>query len=190
MGTDISTILEVRKEDGLWYEPSSYKVPGFDFEDPYLRGYYSFPFNYRSYSLFGFLGNVRNTSCCPSITDHRGFPEGSVWLEKDTGRDMWGPETNKQSLANDGNDYGFSWVTLQELLDFDYSQQFEDLRLSQTYKSPENTIVCHNGNVQGKPGDGQWTTVREHLGEDFFTQLEALKTFGKPEDVRVFFYFN
>lgn len=168
MGTDINVILEVRKDDGKWYEPESYNVPGYDFADN--LGYSTFPFNYRSYGLFGFLANIRNMHDIPPITDHRGLPEDSVWLVSQTSDNNWFSETNRQYVL-DGY-YGHTWVTLKELLDFNYDQVFEDRR---------SKNVLSSGNM---------TTIREFLGDFFFLQLEALQTFGKPEDVRLIMYFD
>lgn len=186
MGTDISVILEVRQDDGKWYEPESYNVPNYDFQDS--LDYSTFPFNYRSYGLFGFLANIRNMHNIPSITDHRGLPEDSIWLEQQTSDNNIFRETNRQE-ALDGH-YGHTWVTLQELLDFAYDQVFEDRRSRNVLSNADNSVVIYSGSTMLKEGQGNMTNIRDFLGDFYFLQLEALKTFGEPSNVRLIMYFD
>jgi hypothetical protein len=65
---------------------------------------------------------------------------------------------------------GVSWLTLADLLAYDYSQEFEDLRPF--------------------PGDPPRITVRNHVGEMFFQHLDELGKLGVPEDVRIVFWFG
>lgn len=122
------------------------------------------PFSVRSYSLFGFLADVRNYSCCPVIAEPKGLPDDSEYLNS-IGGENW---------VSDGG--SASYLTLKELLEFNYDQVFEDRRV----EKQTATITL-----------GKKTTVRKHLnGSRFFQNSEALKTLGKPEDVRVVFYFD
>lgn len=82
-------------------------------------------------------------------------------------------------------DHSFSWLSLKELLDFNYDQTFEDRRVT-VQTGPRSW----NGAGEAEPGGGEQTTFREFLGEAFFSQLEILKTYGEPENVRVVFGFD
>lgn len=65
-----------------------------------------------------------------------------------------------------------SWLSLKELLEFDYDQIFEDRR---------------NGGYTCEPGKGELTTYKEFLGEGFFEDLEKLKNSGAD---RIVFWFD
>lgn len=69
-------------------------------------------------------------------------------------------------------------VTLKELLAFDYEQTFW------------NKIVIENGKHRLAHGhEGSHPTMREYLTPKFFDELDKLKNFGSPEDVRIIFSF-
>lgn len=126
---------------------------------------------YRSYGLFGFLADIRNYSCVPPITNTRGLPPD---ISKEL-RNTWEDEYDRHSP---------SYVYLKELLDFDYSQVFEDRR---------TTLI--EGNMRDgahicEPGQGQITTFREFLGPAYFKILEKLKQYGVPDQVRLVFWFD
>ena len=67
-----------------------------------------------------------------------------------------------------GDRFGFSWLSAEELLAFDYDQEFSDRR----EQSPEVS------------------TYRDFLGEPFFRHLAALAEIGPKEDVRILFCFD
>lgn len=66
-----------------------------------------------------------------------------------------------------GADVGHSWIGLNELLDFDYDATFADQR-----------------------NKGEQTPYRDLFNVEFWEDLAALQTQGKPEDVRVVFWFD
>lgn len=46
------------------------------------------------------------------------------------------------------------------------------------------------GGATCNPGEGTQMTYRQFLGENFFKDLEIMKTLGPPEDIRVVFGFD
>ncbi len=187
MGTDISTIEEVRDANGLWQKaPANHAAYAQFSKDEY------FPFGSRSYSVYGFLGNIRNSANSPYITECRGLPTDSVYLNSKSERDWcYGDVARATEIRDDGNNYGYSWVTLAELLAFNYDQEFENLRGEDIRRSPDGNVVSYRGNVELKPGQGEVMTLRKHLEYTyFFEHVKGLLAFGEPENVRVIFWFN
>lgn len=125
----------------------------------------------RSYGIFGFLADVRNYSEVPVLSPRKGFPKDIC------------PFTEQQFA--DGEIHSKSYLTLKELLDFDYDQEFEDVRC--TVQASKN---CWSGAGKSKPGQGKKTTVREFLGGWFFRELENMKNVGPPDKVRMVFGFD
>jgi hypothetical protein len=75
------------------------------------------PFDWRSYGMYGFLADVRNYSAVPSIAEKRGFPEDAsegVKAEYDDGFDC----------------HPASWLTVNELLIFNYDGMTESRRVT------------------------------------------------------------
>lgn len=66
----------------------------------------------------------------------------------------------------------FTYITLQEFLDFDYFKLLEDRRSVQ-----EN---CK----------GPIMSYRDFLGYAFFAELDRLANLGDPKDIRVLIYFD
>lgn len=108
-------------------------------------------FDWRSYGMFGFLANVRNYSAVTPIAEQRGLPADFGSAED-----------------YDVGDHSFSWLSVQELANFDYDQSMEDRRVMR-----EN-----NGGCTASPGEGVSMSYREFLGPAFFSDLEKLKTSG------------
>jgi hypothetical protein len=106
MGTDITSVAEVRGSDGTWtaagdifpLDPEDHEIWG--------RTHDHAPFYWRSYGMFGFLAGVRVPVAKPLARD-RGFPDGVTKLAWD-------------EIA--GTCYEASWVSLRELLEADYEQ--------------------------------------------------------------------
>lgn len=115
----------------------------------------SAPFGWRSYGMFGFLADVRNYSAVPPIAAQRGLPED------------FDPE------AHDVGDHSYSWLTVEELLAFDYDQPLEDRRVTR-----QTSTGIWNGGHTAEPGGGEMTTFRAFLGQCFFDDLEQLKAIG------------
>lgn len=118
------------------------------------------PFCWRSYRLFAFLAGVRNYSKIKPISEPRGIPDDS----------------NIKSIVDDDPEYhSCSWLSVEELLNFDYDQEIEDRR---TYGFSSHSC---------EEGEGAETTYRELLGEYFFEDLEKLNSIGAE---RIVFYFD
>ncbi len=113
------------------------------------------PFDWRSYGMYGFLANVRNYSAVPPISEPRGLP----------------PDATGDTDYTYG-DHSYSWLSVEELLAFDYDQPMEDRRVTRTVGN------FTNGGVTAEPGGGSQTTFREFLGPHFFEDLEKLKAAG------------
>lgn len=126
------------------------------------------PFDWRSYGMFAFLAGVRNYSDIRPISMPRGLPE-----DFDNGEDGEGEYVG---------DHSFSWLTLKELLDFDYDQPVEDRRV--TVQTGPNSW---DGGATAEPGGGKMTTYRTFLGQGFFDDLELLR---KVEAERIVFGFD
>lgn len=177
MGCDIHSFAEV-KRNGNWM-----RVEEEVFSDDSDKT--SEPFGWRQYGMFGFLADVRNYSMSPCIVEPRGLPDDSEWLNS-TEDDGWGGSyTRKKDIHDSGNYHTFSHIYLKELLDYDYETQMEDRRTG--------AWVSHNhfdGAITSEIGGGTIMTVREFLGESFFTHLNELKQLGNPEDVRIVFWFD
>jgi hypothetical protein len=111
------------------------------------------PFESRIYGVFGFLADVRNYSAVPPLSPPRGLPDDFVDSEE-----RW------------VGDHSFSWLSIEELLAFDYDQPVEDRRVTRQ-EGPN----FWNGAHTAEPGGGEMTTYREFLGRGFFEDLETLK---------------
>jgi hypothetical protein len=116
------------------------------------------PLDSRDYGIYGFLANVRNYSDVKPISEQRGLPDDYV------------PDEDEYSLSNlyNVNIHSCSWLSIDELLNFDYDQMTEDRRVT----------INGDGGCTCRPGEGQKIqkmTYREFLGEHFFNDLELLK---------------
>lgn len=139
--------------------------------------------SWQSYDLFGFLAGVRGGAVGNAIAKMRGLPcdttnESLDAISPYSGSDSIGigygesekfePKTPRErSIACMGETerYGFSWVGLGELVQFDYDQ----------------TITS----VEGMP-----STYRQELGDRYFKNLEALKSKADQGEIRLLFCFE
>lgn len=156
MGCDIHTTTEVRTPSG--WQAVLIDKPIFD---------------WRSYRIYGFLANVRNYSEVPAQWPDRPWPEDASAGALEM-RERW-----------NGDAHSPSFVTLAELIAFNYDQPVEDRRI--TVQTGPNSW---DGGATAKPGGGKMTTFRQFLDGAYFTELDRLKTLGKPDDVRVLFFFD
>jgi hypothetical protein len=123
-------------------------------------------FDGRNYGIFGFFADVRNYSHSPVIAEPRGLPDDvSSAIRKE------GDWTDAHS---------HSWLTLAELLAYDYDQTFWDRRIERD----------GNGAALAEEGEGEHLPLREFLGTWYFTELDRLAALGAPEDVRIVFWFD
>jgi hypothetical protein len=111
-------------------------------------------FDCRSYGLFGFLAGVRNYSAVTPIAEQRGLPP-----------DMNLDDEDRQAYFGD---HSYSWLSMDELLSFDYDIPMEDRRVTRG----------GDGGCTANPGDGTLTTYREFLGPWYFHELARLKELG------------
>lgn len=168
MGCDIHSIAEVRK-DGIWTAVTAEVFPLSEWDREYFKkDCDSSPFNWRSYSVFAFLAGVRNYDCCEPLAEGRGMPEDASKEVKEL-EEFW-----------KGDSHSHSYVTLQELLAFDYNKTFWNRRVTKN----------NNGASLAEEGEGQIISYRENLGPQFFAHLGALMALGTPDDVRVVFLFD
>lgn len=152
MGCDIHAYAERRNEQGEWE-----LVPGEVFD-------------FRSYGIFAFLAGVRNYSAITPIAPARDFPEQAskevtAWYK------AWGCDAHTPS-----------WLTLEELLAFDYWAQMEDRRCVR-----QMSLNSWSGGKTCEPGEGRVESYREFLGDGFIEELQSLAARGAE---RIVFWFD
>lgn len=201
MGCDIHLYPEHRV-DGDWkylYKEEKRKYGG-DYE--WNENFYGY--EGRNYSLFGILAGVRRKDLPQIVPELRGLP-----------KDL-SPEVKKEADDWYGDAHSSHWLTLRELVEFDWSRvcETETLVPEIVYKEwdkkgwPE--VSC--GGVSGPhvqvyteskykecgapPGkelyiQAKWKMpLSEFVGEAFLTMIERLKTVGGPDDARIVFWFD
>ena len=138
MGTDIHMACEVRRNGkwelvkdrvfkNSWYNPDG-KYEWQQNECTYI------PYDLRCYNLFAILAGVRNGSGFAGIrtgdyfnpiASPKGYPEDMC---EELQRDIYG-EYDKEAYGNRptlSGEHSASWLTLQELLDYDWEQMHRD----------------------------------------------------------------
>jgi hypothetical protein len=162
MGCDITSFVEKKNRDTQKWEVINdcIKVVGYmkEFQGKDLI---SSPFDWRSYDMYAFLAGVRNGSCITPIVEPRGIPDNAS------------EEIVSLYNIDPENFHSSSYLTVEELLAFDYDRSISDI---------EEYLE------EGDEEDPK--TIREFLGTFFFDDLESLKSIGKPSMVRVIFWFN
>lgn len=192
MGCDIHCFAEVRKYGNIIGERNAgeFEYDWVKIEEPSKENpkYNWEPFGWRSYGIFGFLADVRNYSCVPCIVEPRGLPNDSNYLNKAAEYNFWNGEgrvTIKSEVEEDPNYHTLSHIYLSELIAFDYEQTFEDRRF--TKQVAPNVFY---GGETCEVGEGNIITFRDFLGTHFFDEIERLKEYGEPKDVRIIFWFD
>jgi len=174
MGCDIHSYVE-KLERGIWIKVSNI-FPRTKWEKSYFKSNVSdHPFNWRSYGIFGFLADVRNYSHSPVISASRGLPmdvSSEIKLEADD----WGC---------DG--HSFSFLMLDELLNFDYDQIFWDRRITKQVKP---NFWDGAALAEDEETEGEHISLRKFLDGAFFEQLEIMKKLGDPKKIRIVFWFD
>lgn len=127
-------------------------------------------FDFRSYGIFAFLAGVRNYSDVTPISEPRGLPEDAGEAVR-AAFEYWGCDAHTPS-----------WLTLEELLAFNYDAMTEDRRVMRRV-GPNS----YSGACTCKPSEGKTMTWRQFLGEDFFKDLNALADAGAE---RIVFWFD
>jgi hypothetical protein len=174
MGCDIHAHGEVRQKDGTWKNVGKvFPVKDKIWADIIKSGTEE-PFYPRNYGVFGFLADVRNYSHVPTIAPPKyAIPEDAS------------PETIKDYEGWEDDAHTATWLTLAQLLEPDYDKTFWDRRVTkQTAKN------VWDGAALAEEGEGTHPTLREFLGDTFFSHLEFMKGLGAPDDVRVVFWFD
>jgi hypothetical protein len=174
MGCDIHSFAEIRnKQTNKWEKVGDhFSLDEFD-KKYYKKEKGENPFDWRNYSMFAFLAGVRNYDRCEPLSEPRGLP-------KDISIEVM---EEYEKLRYDA--HSASFLTLKELLDFDYEKEFWNRRITKQ-TSPNSW----NGASLAEEGEGEIISYRDNLGEWFFIHLNELKELGEPEDVRIVFWFD
>lgn len=165
MGTTITTQVQI-KRGSEWVD---YNAPIFTVYGKET----SQPFSEQNYGLFGFLADVRNYAFSPVLSAVRGLPK----VEEPSLGDAWEDAfmaTEWEAWPDHGDNHSGTWFLVSELLEFDYDIEFENRR-DESYSHNDALVK----------GQGSVTTVREHIGQYFFDDIEKLKSVGNPEQIRV-----
>lgn len=186
MGCDIHSFAEVKRAT-KWIRVEDALFPSYGTANKSIE-----PFGDRSYSIFAFLAGVRNYNHCEPISETKGLPDDSEYLNNTSYQYSHSSNATsiKQDLEEDGNYHSFSYLTLKELLDYDYEKTFWNRRIFRTIYRQDGTIAGGNGAAIAEEGEGEIVSYRDNLGQGFFEQLDILKTLGEPEDVRIVFWFD
>ena len=174
MGCDIHSHAEVKQPDGTWKNIGKVFPVNDKTWAGIIKSEFEEPFYQRNYGVFGFLANVRNYAHVPPIAEVKyAIPEDAA------------PETKESYESWDCDAHSASWLTLEQLLAVNYEETFWNRRVTK-----QTASNCWNGAALAEEGEGTHETLRDFLGSTFFAHLETLKGLGKPEDVRVVFWFD
>ena len=176
MGCDIHSFAE-RKINGEWTKVGDHFTLGEWEKQYYKKDKSDSPFDWRNYSMFGFLAGVRNYDHCDPISLPKGIPDDTC----DYIRDEY-----EESLMGY---HSASYLTVKELTDFNYDKKFWNRRVSKTVHYDGGGSYT-NGAALAEKGEGEIVTYRENLGETFFKHLKELQELGDPKDVRIVFWFD
>jgi hypothetical protein len=211
MGCDIHILAEVRV-DGKWQKVGSVFVSDYSFEKGKLV---DAPYSGRNYDLFAILANVRNgygfAGCDTGdgfnpISTPRGLP------------DDVSPEMKKYSNEYGIDGHSHSWLTLRELIDFDWNQTTKQRGWVDSKEFLEWKIKGKPGSWSGGVSGGSvrhitWQEMDERIEKrkstvDFYCSVEweetyrescptfirktipALRKLGEPENIRIVFFFD
>ncbi|WP_457091134.1 hypothetical protein [Microvirga sp. P5_D2] len=124
---------------------------------------------HRDYRIFAFLADVRNDEGVPPIAQPRDLPD-------DTSDGV------AAGFRRCDDAHSVSWLSISELLDYDYDRivTVEERRAAMAVHSKYrgSAVMAEEVGVMA---------VRELLGEDFFDELQELKTCGVE---RIVFWFD
>lgn len=174
MGCDIHSFAERRnKQTNKWEKvEDAFSLDKYD-KERLKKDKGGSPFDWRNYSMFAFLADVRNYDHCEPLSEPRGIP------------DDISDEVKQEYEYWEYDAHSASFLTAKELLDFDYDKKFENWRVTK-----QTSPNCWDGASLAEEGEGKILTYREKLGGWFFTHLNELKELGEPEDVRIVFWFD
>ena len=190
MGCDIHIKIE-KRVDNTWVDvpwTSSDKREYSPKHDPTGKLELSDYFDGRNYNLFGILADVRQGTWgdnIPPIAEPRGIPEDSPWFN----------ESESSDFDTWFGDHSFSFVTLKELLDYDWDASY-------TYYTQASKEVAEEMARTGNPPTSwcawgtncvpvTWQTTRRHAVHEWPDDvLPVLQQLGDPDDVRLVFGFD
>jgi len=217
MGSDIHVHVEVfNPKTGKWEEkddrgprPSYEDWDAWDVGVPYI-------YEDRNYSVFAMLANVRNGS------GFAGCDTGNGYLPISMPKGL--PEDVSEGTRSEYEDWGeschtHSWLTVQELLDYDWERvtkrrgivgtkgylQFKEQGFPVTFSGgvwgPDVILVSNEEMERILEGGGEhkksyftkveWEEPYKLSASTFFeVTLPALKGLGEPENVRMVFWFD
>ena len=169
MGCDIHSYAERRKDKTKKWEivKDHFTLDDFD-KDWYKKEKGDCPFDWRNYGMFGFFADVRNYSRCETLSELKGIPDNATI------------EVKKEYEDWDSDAHSASFLTLKELLDFDYDKEFWNRRIMRN----------GNGAALAEEGEGEMVTYRDFLGNSYFQHLKELKQLGSLDNVRIVFWFD
>lgn len=169
MGCDIHGIIERKNESGGWYWLNS--------GDPDIG---------RNYTIFSVLANVRNYDNYPFISEPKGMP-------KDLTSEM-------RCLVNEWGEDGHShsWITLEEMKNYDIEQKVYCSRLVTERDEAGNitsTCAATSGRSLGHVGEitifDEFPNGRRHWLYLIGYLEEVAKKYGlKNDEVRFVFFFD
>lgn len=156
MGCDIHTYAEV-------FVDGQYALQ--DLNDLLLnsRG----PFDWRCYAMYGFLADVRNYSAIPPLAQPRGLPHDV---------------SHEVSSQFHCGYHTPSWLSVDELRNFDYTQPVENRRCM-VQLGPNSA----SGSGTCAEGKGHMATYRDLLSKEFVRDLKVLVN---AKTSRVVFWFD
>lgn len=128
------------------------------------------PFDWRDYGMYAFLAGIRNYSAITPISTPRGLPDDAS------------PEVRSDSESWDSAGHSHSWLSVAELVGYDYDQTIEDRRC--TRKVAAGYI---SGAETCEAGEGEKMPLRAFLGDSFFEDLKKLQDAGAE---RIIFWFD
>lgn len=188
MGCDIHLHVEIRSS-GKWkrFTDDHFSMSEWD-QKYYKKEKTDTPFDWRDYSMFAFFADVRNYDCLEPLSEPRGLPEDSDYLDEVIADD-WGTPVTVRRSVEESDFHSRSWLTLKELLDFDYDKTFWNRRITRVTHNEYGGFFS-DGAALAEEGEGEIMTYRDNLAGMYFTHLEELKQLGEPEDVRIVFWFD
>lgn len=202
MGIDIEMYAEV--QGGERWEPAEPMVENEDFDpagDPA-------ELSLRPQRLYDVRNKALFAILCDGVRDaHAEVPIRPIAPCRGLPRDVSSEIIEFERHSLDDSLFGHSWLTLAELLGFDWAGQvvqkaavvdpdvaslFEDNPLGFPYRRwPQGKQISYSSWIQSGVGVRWRETCEQSAGPEFMEQvLPKLKSFGPPECVRIVFWFN
>lgn len=156
MGCDIHSYAEAKNEKGKWVLIPQVK-----------------PFDWRNYTTFSFLAGVRNGMGIKPIHPRRGMPDDAS------------AEVLHENEGWMGDAHSHSWLTTEELVDFNYDALVDYLAEPDDLRGRLSRVLRESAGLEEEPREVM--TYRQLLSEEFFDELEELQKQGVG---RVVFWFD